>query len=85
MSFSKIFHMSGDFLPLLIVPNPNLKSFRSSQSQFLWQIHLYFGSFEAVLKLTRHFENPKFLNTITQYVDLFALSLPVFMTDCLCG
>ena len=61
-------------LPLLIVPDPNAKSSRSSQLQFLWEIHLYFDSFEAVLKLRRHFENPKFLNTITQHVDLFAIT-----------
>ena len=84
-----ISHVRGllHLLPLLIVPNPNPKSFRFSQLQFL--CHLHFDSFEAVLKLTRHFENPRFLNTITQHVDLFAVTSGfyqrVFMTDCLCG
>ena len=61
-------------LPLLVVLDPNPKSSRSSRLQFLWEIHLYFDSFEAVCKLTRHFEYQELLNTITHNVDLFAIT-----------
>ena len=44
------------FLPLLVVLDQNPKSSRSFRLQFFWEIHLYFDSFEAVYKLTRHFE-----------------------------
>ena len=61
-------------LPFKIVLDPNPKSSRSSQMQFFWEIHLYFDSFEAVCKLTRHFEYQELLNTITHNVDLFVIT-----------
>ena len=70
LGIKKFLHL----LPLLVVLDPNPKSSCSSRLQFFWEVQLYFDSFEAICKLTRHFEYQELLNTITHNVDLFAIT-----------